>query len=203
MSLPTVAEAQHLLNTNGFPVGTVDGIVGKQTRAGTRRFQQAYAWEPLLITGQLDGPTLIALTHLPQLSAHYDTVELRSKGNHDCYIRREQLWGMEALRQYTGQPIFPISGYRDPAHNRRIGGASISLHTYAEKKKLRPGYQLGGTAVDLSRNLGLKLNEVIDLGLFSGIGYLQRTKRVTHVDVRHLVGRGHSPANPQTWKYRE
>ena len=120
-------------------------------------------------------------------------------------MRQELVFALEVLRHWRGgTPFRVISGYRDRAHNKKVGGAGISLHTYAEKK-LR-GYRLGGTAADLSRRLNLKLNDVKALRIFSGIGYLEKTKRVTHVDVRHTVGRskrGFGVNNPQTWKYKE
>ena len=88
------------------------------------------------------------------------------------------------------RPIPIVSGYRDPRHNRRVGGATRSLH-------------MAGAAADLSRTLDIDRNWLIEQELFSGIGYLQTSERVTHVDVRHAVGRGKSTARPQTWKYPE
>ena len=197
----TVKQAQTVLNFNGFPVGTPDGIPGRKTAAGTRRFQQAYAFQPLPVDGVLHTATLLALDRTPFLSENFTSHELKSKGNGSCYIRRDILWRLESLRAWTGTAIPLVSAWRDVRHNASVGGASISLHTYAEKKALR-GYQLGGTAVDISRNLGLLLDDILSLGLFAGVGYLRKTKRVTHLDARDAVGRG-SVINPRTWRYPE
>jgi lysozyme len=52
---------------------------------------------------------------------------------------RDHAFNMEKLRHLLGDvPIGPISWYRSPAHNRRVGGASRSQH-------------MGGRATDLSR----------------------------------------------------
>ncbi len=202
-TLLSTREAQNLLNINGWPVGEADGVVGPKTRAGTLRFQRAYALEPLPATGELSPPTLIALSHAPAVSTHFDAIEMRSKGDGTCFVSNEILWAGEQLRQYLAAPLSVISAWRDVAHNRRVGGARTSLHTYGRKRKLRRGYQLGGYAFDISRSYGLQLEEVKSLRLFSGIGYLAISKRVTHIDVRHVVNRGGSPKNPRTWRYRE
>lgn len=198
----TISQAQTVLNLNGFPVGSVDGIAGPATRAGTTRFQQAYAWQPLTIDGILTATTLLALERAPFLSEHFTTNELKSKGDGTCYIRREILWRLESLRIWTDSPIPLVSAWRDVKHNASVGGASISLHTYAEKKRLRRRYELGGTAVDVSRHLGLKLFDVLALELFAGVGYLMKSQLVTHIDARDSVGRG-SVTNPTTWRYQE
>jgi uncharacterized protein YcbK (DUF882 family) len=44
---------------------------------------------------------------------------------------------LDVLREYLGSPLFINSGYRSPAHNRRIGGATNSMHLYAKASDLR------------------------------------------------------------------
>lgn len=54
----TVSELQEQLAELGYPVGTVDGIIGVRTRAAIRTFQEQNALAP---TGEFDASTLIAL----------------------------------------------------------------------------------------------------------------------------------------------
>lgn len=39
---------------------------------------------------------------------------------------------LQVLRNHVGKPIIITSGYRSPAHNKRIGGAPASKHTFGE-----------------------------------------------------------------------
>lgn len=190
-----VWQAQEILNKHGFAAGPVDGIPGRKTSAAIQRFQTAYAGgtrgRPFLAVDGILGPlTSKALEDPPHLSPHFTAREFASKGNGNCFVHRELLVALEHLRSKIAAPIAIVSGYRDPRHNRRVGGATRSLH-------------MAGAAADISRTLNIDRDWLIRKELFSGIGYLQKSHRVTHVDVRHAIGRGKSVANPQTWKYRE
>lgn len=44
---------------------------------------------------------------------------------------------LDVLRDYLGTPLFINSGYRSPAHNRRVGGVSNSQHLYARAADFR------------------------------------------------------------------
>lgn len=41
---------------------------------------------------------------------------------------RELARNLQVFRDEVGKPVFITSGYRSPAHNRRIGGAPASKH---------------------------------------------------------------------------
>lgn len=196
-----VAGLQIRLNFHGFPCGSPDGLYGPKTTAAVQRLQQAST----LWHGPADGLESEAVywvaEQLPYLSENFATSELQSKGNRDCYVRKELVFALEVLRAWANKPIPVVSGYRDPAHNQAVGGARRSLHTFGERSAGR--YRTEGLAVDLSRKLNLKLDDVIDLRVFSGVGYLRKSKRVTHLDVRHIVNRGGTPQNPRTWAYHE
>lgn len=190
-----VKQAQDLLNKHGFPCGTIDGKIGSATRSAVRRFQIAFAGGrqdlPLLQPdGELGERTMEALRQLPYLSPHFQVAELRSKGDGTCYVRRELLVGLELLRERYARPITLRSGYRDPAHNSKVGGAKHSMHMY-------------GYAADVA--LDWTWQRVAELGVFSGIGFRQSDKTVRHVDVRHLAPAnktpGARPDQPQTWAY--
>jgi hypothetical protein len=57
---------------------------------------------------------------------HADRVEAKSEG-----LTPEATSAMEALRKgWAGQDFGIVSGYRDPEHNERVGGAKDSQHTH-------------------------------------------------------------------------
>lgn len=57
---------------------------------------------------------------------HADRVEARAEG-----LTPEATSAMEALRKgWAGQDFGIVSGYRDPEHNERVGGAKDSQHTH-------------------------------------------------------------------------
>jgi uncharacterized protein YcbK (DUF882 family) len=44
---------------------------------------------------------------------------------------------LDVLREYLGSAIFINSGYRSPAHNKKVGGVSNSQHLYAIAADMR------------------------------------------------------------------
>lgn len=186
----SVADIQRILTAHGFPTGTVDGKMGAQTAAAVRRFQTAFNggrsnlnW--LTIDGVAGPKTQRALLELPHLSQHFTANECWSKGNGDCYVQRQLLRDLEFVRLQVGKPLKLVSVYRDPDHNRKVGGATRSRH-------------LHGDAADISRRYNLLLGRVKRWYKFTGIGYLETSHRVTHVDLRPG-----DPAAPRTWTYKE
>lgn len=195
---PRVKAAQELLNAHGFPCGKADGLAGPKTAAAVKRFQTAYAGgrkgqADLAVDGQLGVATRAALGQLPYLSKHFTAGELRSKGDGTCYVHRELVKALERLRDAVGEPIQVRSGYRDPAHNKRVDGAKDSMHVQ-------------GLAADVwCRTRGkLRIERVMALRLFSGLGDADGI--VLHVDLRHLAGQknrtpGATPERPARWHY--
>lgn len=188
-------EIQRRLNAHGFPCGPADGNIGPRTRSAVRRYQAAWAglygaaglgW--LEVDGNPGPATQRCLVELPALSWHFTTHELRSRGNGDCFVRRELVAGLEHLRSLIG-PFAPTSGYRDPTHNANVGGARHSMHVL-------------GLACDTPRRATVAA--VQQLGVFSGIGH--KNGLVQHVDLRHLAGPHNktphaTPARPVIWSY--
>lgn len=96
-------------------------------------------------------------------------------------IHRQLVLGLEELRRANGGPVQIVNGYRCPAYNRQVGGASQSQH-------------MKGAAADVRQNLTKK--PVAALRVFGGIGYRRVGGLVLHVDVRPV-----NPAAPTTWVY--
>lgn len=196
-----VRRFQTRMNANGFPAGGVDGVTGPATRRACLQFQRAWAGglirghPRLLARDGIPGPyTLAAASFLPRLSPNFKTSEFRCKharglphcGN-ACYIARELIIALEALRARYGGPVRVASGYRCPVHNRNVGGASRSVHTYVAPS-------LGAAADILDQRWMVK--QIQAVGVFSGIGYKGSNGRVTHVDVRAAFG-----LRPAVWRY--
>lgn len=107
-----------------------------------------------------------------KLSPHFSRAEAKSSGGVDVprsLRRRAQLhaFSLERVRHDAGdKPIAPLSWYRDPATNDRVGGVSNSRHLKAD-------------ATDWERQ-----REAVDKALrrhFTGIG-LQDGVWVRHAD---------------------
>ena len=209
------AEVQDRLNRLGFDAGATDGVEGPLTRTAVARFQLACALpgHNLVVDG-LPGPrTWAALADVGdgRLAPHFHVSELRTRtrsgGPKDgsCWVHRDLLRGLEALRAHVGRPLPVVSGFRDVAHNRRVGGAARSQHTFGAAPELDrlasvPGRingraaRIAGRAADIPRDY-VRLDDAADLGLFAGLGH--RSGWVTHVDVREGV-----PATrPTIWHY--
>lgn len=202
-----LGQIQKTLNHYGFPAGPVDGYNGPKTAHGTRAFQAAFAGgrsglAELHVDG-IPGPlTARALHEAPWLAPHFQVAEVQSRGDRTTYVRRELLVALEELREVIRRPLVLRSAYRDPAHNRRVGGARWSVHMW-------------GLAADLAATNRVTLAQARKVGAFSGIGTRESSGIVMHVDLRHLIGRvttyapdtpdwpgtSRTPANPARWTY--
>ena len=184
-----VRQIQMTLNVNGFPCGAVDGEMGIKTKGAVERFQKAFNNGQWLTVDGIPGPrTQAALVKLPYISAHFSVNEVRSKGNGDCYVMRDLLEAMEKVRDQFGVFV-PLSVYRDPVHNKRVGGASNSMHVQ-------------GLAFDPG-SLRVPVSAILDLDIFSGVG--RRGGMFAHGDLRHLSPEnstpGATPDKPVQWVY--
>jgi len=77
---------------------------------------------------------MVRLSHWREAKNHvwpfkyFSAAELASKGNGSLMISEDALRRLDQLRSDLGAPMLITSAYRDPEHNRRVGGARHSLH---------------------------------------------------------------------------
>ncbi len=88
---------------------------------------------------------------------------------------------LQILRDFIGKPIHINSGYRSPAYNRSVGGASKSQHILGKAADIRVDgikpRELYGIITELVKDGRLK---------FGGIG---KYATFTHVDIRKDTAR--------------
>ncbi len=186
----SVRDIQGILKKIGWPL-EVDGEMDKETFSAIKDFQRGFAWWDLLIDGNAGIKTKEALRYAAEndgcCSLHFKFTEFKSKGNGWIKVHRSLVRGLEEVRDKVG-PLTILSGYRDPAHNTRVGGKSSSQH-------------LHGNACDPVKDLPLDV--VKSVRRFSGIGIRRADNKVRHVDVRHEGPNttGGTPQNPTIWFY--
>lgn len=71
------------------------------------------------------------------LSAHFDSSEFRCQDGTEHPIDPHLLTMLEAVRAHFARPVHITSGYRSPAWNRRVGGASQSYHLTGQAADLQ------------------------------------------------------------------
>jgi len=205
-----VRNIQRNLNIMGFNAGAEDGLNGPSTRLAVARFQLAFnLGNPLAVDGLYGPMTLGAMAEVEKrgnISPNFSLNKVRSKGDRTAFVHRDLLNALETLRSRVGRPLSLVSAWRDIAHNRRVGGATSSQHTYGDAPELqrvkvqfpRNSILTAGRAVDFNRGY-ITLEDAQALELFSGLGWrLDGGKRwVTHVDIRT----SRSPKDPSIWRY--
>ena len=111
-----------------------------------------------------------------KISDHFTLSEMACKDGTDKVLySTDLLKKLEQLRAYGGFTITINSGYRSPAYNKKIGGATNSQHikgTAADIVVKKYGKTVSGKLVCcLCQSLG-----------FKGIGYISES--AVHVDMR-------------------
>lgn len=61
-------------------------------------------------------------------ATYFEPSEFASKGNGKVRVSREMIEALDRVRAAVGHPLRITSGYRDPEHNARVGGAKHSRH---------------------------------------------------------------------------
>ena len=187
----TTKQVQRALQVCGWPI-RADGDAGPATVRAIKDFQRGFAFTRLLVVGHTGAKTLKALKEAVdaggRCSEHFYFREFASNGDGWIKVSRALILGLEDYRDLIRCPCNLVSGYRDPRHNQRVGGAKSSQH-------------LHGNGVDLAPMKSTR--QVRALGRFSGIGYQGATGLVRHVDVRHIGPNptGGTPRDPTIWRY--
>lgn len=102
------------------------------------------------------------------LSQHFSRREFDCKDGTKAAPTAQLISALERLRAACGnKPLRIVSGYRSPAYNKRIGGASRSQHLYNRAADIPSGYATPDQAVAAG---------------FTGVG--SKGQWATHVDVR-------------------
>ena len=91
---------------------------------------------------------------------YFTPKEIASKGDNSLLVNGDSLARLDILRDLIGKPLYINSGYRDPIHNARVGGAPMSMHKY-------------GRAFDISiKNVDkFELERLAKKVGFTGFGY--------------------------------
>lgn len=177
--------------------------MGPKTREAIKDFQRGFAFWPVAsnINGHLNRRTrariLYSRARGNKVSPHFRWSEFQSKGNGWIRANRGFVKALEKYRRKAG-PTYLLSTYRDPAHNKIVGGAEKSQHTDIDYNGV---LFKGGNAADFAVKR-ITFEQVKALGVFSGIG-VSADGLVRHVDCRHLGANltGGSPTNPTRWNY--
>jgi uncharacterized protein YcbK (DUF882 family) len=195
MGKQEVVQAQEFATAIGIQGLKVNGVNGFYTRRFVRTFQSAfqlnsYGSHPLKADG-IPGPLTIQAMQICEengyrLSSNFKITEFMTKGsrkvsfsNEVVKVDRLLVASLQRLRENLGFPIVILSAYRDPRHNKRVGGAKRSQHLF-------------GKAVDLNRPRiirNITEAEARNAG-FNAVGMLSRSNPdVIHMDVRDSVVR--------------
>ena len=100
-----------------------------------------------------------------------------SDGSDVIFVSGELAEVLQKIRTHFGRAVTINSGYRTPAHNRKVGGAAYSQHLY-------------GTAADITVK-GVKPRDVAAYAetLLPNTGGIGIYSTFTHIDVRKVKSR--------------
>lgn len=111
-----------------------------------------------------------------QLTPHFKLSELECHdGTHEVMVNMASLSLLERLRVIVNRPITVAAGYRNPKHNKEVGGSPNSRHMLGDAWDVKPprGFTPKKLA-QIAQNLG-----------FTGIGvYTHNGQYFVHLDTR-------------------
>lgn len=189
--MTTTTQLQRILAGIGFPLAA-DGQDGPLTRQAVTWFQEAWTRTTLAVDGVWGPATEAAarqcLADHGRVTDHFSLVEFWCPHCRWPRAHRQLTTALEKYRtaRFTASGLAIVSGYRCPAHNVAIHGATNSQHLTGRAADVPPVGD-GGRLVTV--------DDVARLGLFGGLEYQPKTwsgRGCTHVDVRA----GGDPAHP-------
>lgn len=169
-----------------------DGIFGKQTKSAVIAYQKKNGlvadgivgkktWAKLqakkTTTVAVKAPTVSVSSGKPH-TAHFKASEFKCHNGEEVpfkyYPNLQKLQNLlEEIRKACGdRPITITSGYRPPAYNKKVGGASKSQHIVAAAADIKVSGMLPSEVYKICDKL---------VGNRGGVG---KYKTFTHVDVR-------------------
>lgn len=96
---------------------------------------------------------------------------------------------LDPLRESLNKPIVVSSGYRSPAVNKAVGGASSSQHRYGEAADITVPGMTVAQVIKAIKKLGLPYDQVIDeWGSWVHVSYGPRNRR-QHLLARTVAGK--------------
>lgn len=112
--------------------------------------------------------------------------EFASRGNGEVNVEARMVRTLDSVRSEFGYPITITSGYRDPAHNAMVGGATNSQHMH-------------GIAVDIDLgNMDSDTRYILMMLLirhgFTSFGSYSRHPDMLHADMRERAATWHHGA---------
>lgn len=93
---------------------------------------------------------------------------------------------LEVIRAAVGKPVQVISGYRCAAHNRKVGGAVNSRHTWGDAVDIQVQGMSGAELRDLVEQL-IARKQLPD----GGVGTYSKKVLTLHYDLRGIRARWH------------
>lgn len=107
---------------------------------------------------------------------HFAPREFASKGNGKLRVTKRMVAALDRVRDVIGRPIRIISGYRDPEHNARVGGAKYSRHLISDAVDIN----LRGMSAAQRYTL---MWHLLSQG-FTSFGSYARSTNMLHADMR-------------------
>jgi uncharacterized protein YcbK (DUF882 family) len=144
-------------------------------------------WRILLIGAALVVVVFYLTRKRMQLTANFSKKEFESKDGSPMPLNvlenvKQLAKQLQVLRDHTGKSVTILSGYRSPAHNTKIGGATNSQHLYGRAADIRVS---GMTPAQVQQTI----EQLIAAGKMKN-GGLGRYSTFTHYDIRN---------NPARW----
>jgi hypothetical protein len=102
--------------------------------------------------------------------------ELASKGNGALVMSHRALDRLQELRNHLGVPLIVTSGHRDPAYNKKVGGATRSQHVLGHAFDIGVGNVEPHILIEAARKIGFT-----SFGTYPAQGFVHIDDRETNI----------------------